>query len=148
MKVVLKADVKGSGKKGEMVNVSDGYARNYLFPRELAIPADTQAVNDLKNKEAAREHHAQVELDAAREQGAALKGKGITLTARAGQSGKLFGAITQREIAQAIVQDFGVAINKKKITLDGEIKGFGDFSAHIKLHPQVSVDVTVHVKPE
>lgn len=92
MKVILKEDVKGQGKKGQLVNVSDGYARNFLLPRGLAMEADAQAMNDLKNKEEAARHHAAMEKQNAEEAAKALKGKTVKLTAKAGSAGRLFGA--------------------------------------------------------
>ena len=102
MKVILKQDVKGQGKKGELVNVSDGYARNFLFPKDLAIPADTQAMNDLKNKEEAAQFHKREEKKAALDMVELLKDKTLKITARAGQNGKLFGSVTTKEVAQEL----------------------------------------------
>ena len=99
MKVILKQDVKGQGKKGELVNVSDGYARNFLFPRGLAAEADAQAMNELKNREESLRHHAEMEKKAAQETASKLKGQTLKLTARAGQGGKLFGSVSTKEIA-------------------------------------------------
>ena len=101
MKVILKADVKGQGKAGEMVNVSDGYARNYLFPRNLAIPADNQAVGEMKSKQAAAQHKIDMEKQAAQEAKGKLDGKKVTLRAKGGTGGRLFGSITAKEIAEA-----------------------------------------------
>ena len=102
MKVVLLADVKGHGKKGELCNVSDGYARNFLFPKKLAIEADNAALNELKNREEAAAHHKKEEINAAKETAAKLEGKTVVIKAKAGGSGKLFGAVTSKEIALEI----------------------------------------------
>ena len=102
MKVILKADVKGQGKKGELVNVSDGYARNFLFPRGLATEADAQAMNDLKNKEDAARFHAETEKKEAQAAADALNGKSVKIVAKAGQNGRLFGSVTTKEIADAL----------------------------------------------
>ena len=107
MKVILKQDVKGQGKKGELVNVSDGYARNFLFPKDLAIPADTQAMNDLKNKEEAAQFHKREEKKAALDLVELLKDKTLKITARAGQNGKLFGSVTTKEVALELEKQFG-----------------------------------------
>ena len=99
MKVVLLADVKGQGKKGELCNVSDGYARNFLFPKKLAVEADNTALNELKNREEAQAHHKQEEINAAKATAEALDGKTVTVKAKAGSNGKLFGSVTSKEIA-------------------------------------------------
>jgi large subunit ribosomal protein L9 len=145
MKVILKADIKGSGKAGELVNVSDGYARNYLFPRALAVEADQKAMNDLRGREEAKKHQAQVEEQNARAAKAALSGKTVRLTARAGSAGRLFGAVTSKEIASAIKSQFGIDIDKRKIVLDADIKAFGSYKIEIKLHPGVAAELTVAV---
>ena len=133
MKVVLKADVKGSGKKGELVNVSDGYARNFLFPRGLAIEANAQAMNEIKSKDEARRHHLEMEKAAALALCEKLNEKTVKLTAKAGTGGKLFGSVTSKEIAEAISKQFSVEVDKRKIVLDQDIKAFGTFNAEIKI---------------
>lgn len=132
MKVILKQDVKGQGKKGELVNVSDGYARNFLFPKDLAIPADTQAMNDLKNKEEAAQFHKREEKKAALDMVELLKDKTLKITARAGQNGKLFGSVTTKEVAQELEKQFGVKLDKRKIVMC-DIKAFGGYTAELKL---------------
>lgn len=148
MKVVLKADIKGTGKKGDIVNVADGYGRNYLLARGLAVEANAKALNDIKNIRLAQEHHAQEQLDAAKAAAAKMDGKTIRLTARAGQGGKLFGSVTSKEIAAEIESKFGETVDKKKIVLESEIKSFGTFTAEIKLHPGVTAKVYVAVSEE
>ena len=113
MKVILQADVKGSGKKGQLINVSDGYARNFLLPKGLAIEATAQAMNDLKNRAAAAQHKADVEKEAAVQLGQKIEGKTIKRTAKAGAGGRLFGAVTTKEIAEDLQKQFGSAIDKK-----------------------------------
>jgi ribosomal protein L9 len=144
MKVILKEDVKGQGKKGQLVNVSDGYARNFLLPRGLAMEADAQAMNDLKNKEEAAKHHAAVEKQTAMETAEALKGKTLKLTARAGQGGRLFGSVTTKEVAEALKAQFHVELDKRKISM-ADIKAFGSYEAEIKLHPGITATITVMV---
>ncbi len=141
MKVILLADVKGSGKKGELVNVSDGYARNFLFPRKLAKEANAQAMNELKNAEEAKAHRAEVELSAAKEAAAKLEGKSVRLYASAGQGGKLFGSITSKEIAEEIKKQLKVEVDKRKIDIDGDVKAFGTYTCEIKLHAGVVAKV-------
>ena len=144
MKVVLLADVKGSGKKGELVNVSDGYARNFLLPRGLAKEANAQAMNELKNAQAAAEHRVQVEKEKAGEAKAKLDGKSVKVTAKAGQGGKLFGSVTSKEIAEAIGQQFGVQIDKRRVEC-ADIKAFGTFQCEIKLYTGNSAKLFVVV---
>ena len=124
MKVILKEDVKGQGKKGQLVNVSDGYARNFLLPRGLAMEADAQAMNDLKNKEEAARHHAAMEKQNAEEAAKALKGKTVKLTAKAGSAGRLFGSVTTKEVAEGLKAQFQVEVDKRKISM-ADVKAFG-----------------------
>ena len=145
MKVILKEDVKGQGKKGQLVNVSDGYARNFLLPRGLAAEADAQALNDLKNKEEAARHHAAVEKQTAQETAERLKGAVLKLTAKAGQQGgRLFGSVTTKEVAEGPKAQFGLDIDKRKISM-ADIKAFGSYEAEIKLHAGIAVKITVMV---
>ena len=144
MKVILKQDVKGQGKKGELVNVSDGYARNFLFPRGLAAEADAQAMNELKNREESIRHHAEMEKKAAQETAAKLKGQTLKLTARAGQGGKLFGSVTTKEVAEELGRQFGVTVDKRKIAMN-DIKAFGSCTAEIKLLQGITAEITVMV---
>ena len=147
MKVVLLADVKGSGKKGELVNVSDGYARNFLFPRKLAKEANAQAMNELKNAQAAAEHKIQVEKDNANAAKEKLDGRSVKITAKAGQGGKLFGSVTSKEIAEAVKAQYQVAIDKRRIE-SADIKAFGTFEAEIKLYTGISAKLYVVVGEE
>lgn len=144
MQVILKEDVKGLGKKGDKVTVSDGYARNYLIPRSLAAELNAQLVTELKNKEAAQAHKVKEELETARESARQLEGRTVKVTAKAGQSGKLFGSVTSKEIAAEIKNQFGIDIDKRKITVE-EIKAFGTYGAEIKVHPQVTASFYVMV---
>lgn len=144
MKVILTQDVKGQGKKGELVNVSDGYARNFLFPRGLATEANAAAMNELKNREEAAAFHKEQEKKQAQETAAAIDGKTVKLTARAGQGGRLFGAVTAKEVAEALTRDYGVKFDKRKIEM-GDIKAFGSYSAEVKLNFGVTAKITVMV---
>ncbi len=144
MEVMLKTDVKGLGKKGDRVTVSDGYARNFLFPRSLAVAMSAQIVTELKNKEAAEVHKMQEELRLAREFGEKLDGKTVKVSAKAGQNGKLFGSVTSKEIALQIKEQFGTDIDKRKIVVE-DIKAFGTYTAQIKIHHEVSVSLYVVV---
>lgn len=145
MKVVLLADVKGSGKKGELVNVSDGYARNFLFPKKLAKEANAQAMNELKNAEEAKAYKIKTETENAKKAAAALEGKTVKLTAKAGQGGRLFGSVTAKEISEAVKQQFKVEVDKRKIVMDGDIKAFGTYSCEIRLYTGISAKIFVMV---
>ena len=145
MKVVLLADVKGHGKKGELCNVSDGYARNFLFPKKLAIEADNAALNELKNREEAKAHHKQEEINAAKATAALLEGKSVTIKAKAGTNGRLFGSVTSKEIAAEIKNALGVEIDRKKMTVS-DIKNFGEYTAEIKLYNGIVAKMQVIVK--
>lgn len=141
MKVVLLEDIKGSGKKGDLINVSDGYARNFLFPRKLAKEASAQAMNELKNAAEAKEHKLQMEIAAAKDAAAKIDGKSVKFTAKAGQGGRLFGSITAKEIAEEISRQFHVEIDKRKIELDTDIKAFGTYNCEIKLYSGITAKV-------
>ncbi len=148
MKVILKQDVKGSGKAGDLVNVSDGFANNFLFKKGLAVPATNSAVNELNAKKDAQRHHLAMEKARCEEEGKKLDGKTVNLHAKAGKNGKLFGSVTPKEIAECIEKDFGVSVDKRKIGLQMEIKAFGSYTASVKLHPEVTVQMTVSVTEE
>ena len=148
MKVILTQDVKGSGRKGELVTVSDGYANNFLLPRKLAIPATPQALNELKNREAAAAHRLAEEQKAAEAAAKELTGKTVKIAARGGAGGKLFGSVSTKEIAEAIQKELGVELDKRKISLDAEIKAFGTYNAEIKLYAGVSAKVYVVVSEQ
>ena len=144
MKVILKEDVKGQGKKGQLVNVSDGYARNFLLPRGLAMEADAQAMNDLKNKEEAARHRLEMEKKNAEETARLLTGKTLKLSAKAGQGGRLFGSVTTKEAAEELRRQFGVEVDKRKIEM-ADIKAFGSYEAVIKLAQGITASMTVMV---
>lgn len=144
MKVILKQDVKGQGKKGELVTVSDGYARNFLFPRGLAVEADSQAMNELRNREESVAYHKKVEKDAALDAAQTLKDKALTIHAKAGNGGRLFGSVTTKEVADAIEKQVGVKVDKRKITMN-DIKAFGTYTAEVKLYTGVTAEIQVVV---
>lgn len=144
MKVVLKQDVKGLGKKGELVTVSDGYARNFLFPRNLASEANAQAMSELKNKEQAEKYRIETETAAAKADAAKMEGKTIKLTAKAGQNGKLFGSVTAKEIAAQLEKELGVKVDKKRLDVD-DIKSFGTYPVNVKLNHGVKASFYVQV---
>lgn len=144
MKVILTQDVKNLGKKGEMVSTSDGYARNFLFPRKLAVEANAQSMTELKNREDSKNHKIALEKAAANEAAAALGGKTIKITAKAGQNGKLFGSVTAKEIAETVKKHLGIDIDKRKITVE-DIKTFGTFPAQAKFYQGITADFFVSV---
>ena len=145
MKVILTADVKGQGKKGELVNVSDGYARNFLFPKNLAIEANSAAMSELKNRESAAAHHKQEEIDAAKALAKKLDGQSVVIKAKAVSQGKLFGAVTSKEVTAEINKKFSVSLDKKKTSMS-DIKNFGEYSAEIRLYTGISAKITVKVE--
>jgi large subunit ribosomal protein L9 len=144
MKVVLKQDVKGLGKKGELVNASDGYARNFLFPKNLAVEANAQNMTELKNREQAAKYKVETETAEAKKNAERMSGKTIAITAKAGQNGKLFGSVTAKEIAEKIEKEFGIKTDKRKITVE-DIKQFGTYEFEIKLYTGVSAKLFVRV---
>lgn len=145
MKVILKTDVKGSGKAGELINVSDGYARNFLLPRGLAIEADKQALNELHGREEAQKFKIENEKQQAAAAAMKLNGKSVHLTAKAGQNGKLFGSITSKEIAAEIKTQFGLDVDKRRIELSGDIKNFGSYEAEVRLYNGINAKITIVV---
>ena len=144
MKVILTQDVKGLGKKGELVNTSDGYARNFLFPRNLATEANSQAMTELKNREDSKKHKIAVETHEVKNSASKINGKVIKVTAKAGQGGRLFGSVTSKEIAVAMKSQFGIDIDRRKITVD-DIKAFGTYPASVKLYQGVTAEFSVMV---
>lgn len=144
MKVVLLQDVKGLGKKGELVNTSDGYARNFLFPRKLAMEANSQAMSELKNREAAEKHRIDMEIAAAKASAEKLEGKTVRLTAKAGANGKLFGSVTPKDVAAAIAQQLSIELDKRKVVVE-DIKAFGTYPVEVKLYNGISAAMFVMV---
>ncbi len=144
MDVILKADVKGLGKKGQKVKASDGYARNFLFPKGLAVEANAQSLTELRNREQSNQHKIDVEIAAANESKAKLQGKTVKMTAKAGSNGKLFGSVTAKEVAAEIAKQFSVKVDKRKITMD-DIKNFGSYKIEVKLYTNIVAEMTVMV---
>lgn len=147
MKVVLLEDVKGLGKKGDVVNASDGYVRNFLLPKKLAKAADVQALNDVKNKKASEENKKREEKAAAAELKARIDGCTLELTAPGAEDGRLYGAVTAKDIAELVEQRFGLKVDKRKIVLPEAIKTYGAVTAELKLYPEIAAKITVVVKP-
>jgi ribosomal protein L9 len=147
MKVILLQDIKGTGKKDDVISVSDGYARNFLFPRGLAKEATKGVMSDLMNKQASADHRAEMELQDAKKAAEKIDQKTFTVKAKAGD-GKLFGSVTAREIAAAIEKEAGITVDKRKISLDSDIKSFGTFEVTVKVHQGVSARVFVNVSEQ
>ncbi len=145
MKVILKTDVKGTGKAGQLCEVSDGYGRNFLLPRGLATEANAQAMNELKNREESNAFKKKQEREAAEAAKAKLDGVTLHLTAKAGNGGRLFGAVTAKEIAAEIRSSLGLDVDKRKIQLDSDIKNFGTYEAEVKLLSGVIAKIKVSV---
>ena len=147
MKVILLQDIKQVGKKGDVIEASDGYARNFLFPRKLAQEANDSNMHILNNKKENERKQKLAELEAAQKLAGDLKGKEITIKAKAGESGKLFGAITSKDVAELIKAQYKIEIDKKKIVMD-TIKLAGGYEIDVKLYPEVSTKMKVIIVPQ
>ncbi|MBE5986584.1 MAG: 50S ribosomal protein L9 [Paenibacillaceae bacterium] len=145
MDIVLLEDVKALGKKGQIVKVNDGYARNFILPKKLGMEANTKNLNDLKLQKANEAKIAADQLEAARELGKKIEEASITLTIRAGEGGRAFGSVSGKEIAQAITSQLGLDIDKKKLVLPEPLKTFGTHEVPVKLHKEVTAKLNVKV---
>ncbi len=145
MKVIFLKDVKGSGKKNEVKNVADGYARNMLIPKGLAIEANSKNMAELAGQQASAQHKIDLEIQTAKDTAEKIKGKKVNIKAKAGSNGKLFGSVTAGNIADAINEQLGVKVEKKKIALSSDIKNFGSYNAVIKLYNGISEKIDVEV---
>ena len=145
MKVVLLQDVKGQGKKDQIVEVSDGYARNFLFPKKLAAVADAKVMNDIKNKEAAREYKIEQEKKAARETAAKLQSIVVKLKIQQGADGKFYGSVTTKDIGEALAAQHKIEIDRRKLQIKDPIKTFGAHAIEIKLYPEITGTVNIVV---
>ena len=144
MKVILQQDIRGTGKKGQLIEVSDGYARNYLFPRKLAAPADNANMNEYRQKEASKAFHKQQELEAAQALAQKLEGITVKVTAKGGSAGRLFGSVTAKEVAELASAQTGSPIDKKKLVME-DIKTFGTYEVEARIYPGVSAKFFVAV---
>ncbi len=143
MKVLLLEDVKAQGKKGEVVNVSDGYARNFLFPKKLATEITPTILNEIKTKEAAKQHRLAEEKKQAQENAAKLSGITVKIYATSGADSRLYGAITSKEIAEELKKQFDIDVDKRKIVLDNPIKSYGAYTLDVKLHAEITGKLSV-----
>lgn len=145
MKVILLQDVKGKGKKGQMIEASDGYARNFLLPRKMAIEATADNVNTMKMNDKAKAEQAAREKANAQDIAKKLKDITVEIKAKSGNGGRLFGSITSAEVSEALKQQFGIVVDKKKIVQDEPIKSFGSFSMKAKLGYEIVATISIHV---
>lgn len=145
MKVILLADVKGQGKKNDVIEVSEGYGANYLIPRKLAKLADAQSLNDVKTKEEGRLARIAAEKKEALALAERLKGITVTIRASCGADGRLYGSVTAKDISERLAADHGIQIDKRKITVPDPIKAYGKYALEAKLYPEVTGTVTVLV---
>lgn len=148
MKVILQADVKDQGKKGDLVEVSDGYARNYLFPRKLAVEATADAMNAFKSREAAKAHKLQQEKDNAANLAAVIKEKSVTIKAKGGSAGRLFGSITGKEVCDALKSQHNIDLDKHKIILNNPIRTDGAHTCLVKLGHDNTAELKIEVEVE
>jgi large subunit ribosomal protein L9 len=148
MKVILTEDVKSLGKKGEIVEVSDGYARNFILKKKKGVEANSQNLNDLKLKKANDDKLAQEQLEAAKELGKKIEAGKVEMSIKTGEGGKAFGSIASKELAAEVKEQMGLAVDKKKIQLKEAIKTLGTHNVPIKLHPKVTVELKVIVSEE
>lgn len=146
MKVILTADVKSLGKKGEIINVSDGYARNMLLPKKLGVEANSKNINDLKLQKANEDKVAKEILEQAKALAAEIAEKSVTVSIKVGEGGKTFGSVSSKEIAEAAKAQINLELDKKKIQLSSPIRTLGVTMVPVKLHPKVTAELKVHVK--
>ena len=148
MKVILQQDVKGQGKKGQLIEASDGYARNFLLPRKLAVPATAENLNTMKQQEKAKKAQEAAEKAEAQAVAEKLKEAVVKLTAKAGSGGRLFGAVTSKEISDALKEQYGLDVARTKIVQDEPIKSFGTYQLKCKLGYEITGTLTVTVSEE
>ena len=145
MKVILLCDVKGQGKKDEIVNVSDGYARNFLFPQKKAVPADAKSTSELKSKEEAKQFKLKEEKAAAKALAEKLATLTVKITASSGGDGRLYGSITSKDIAEKLKEQHKIEIDKRKLVLNDNIKSYGTYEVEVKVYPEISAKLKVTV---
>ena len=145
MKVLLLQDVKGQGKKDQIVDVSDGYARNFLFPKKLAVVADNKAINEVKNKEASKQYKIETEKAAANAIAAKLAETVLKISVNAGADGRLYGSITSKDIAEALAKQHGIVVDKRKIVMPEPIKAYGTYHFDVRLYTEITGHIKVTV---
>ncbi len=145
MKVILKQDIKGVGKKDQIINANDGYARNFLFPKNLAVPADKGNMTNLESKKSSQEHRKNLEKEAAIQTKKKIEGIMLKLPVKSGENGKVFGSVTSKEIGENLEKQYGIKVDKKKIDLKESIKNLGMFNVEIKLYDGVIAKLKINV---
>ncbi len=145
MKVILLADVKAQGKKNDVIEVSDGYAKNFLIPRKLAKAADAQSLNDIKVKEEARLHRIEVEKAEAKALAERLKGILVKIPASSGADGRLYGSVTAKDVSERLAKDHGIEIDKRKISVSDPIRAYGKYELEVRLYPEVTGTINLLV---
>ncbi len=145
MKIILEQDLKKVGKKGDIIEVSEGYARNFLLPKNIAIEATAANMNVAKAQKASKLRKQQQAADEARLMAAQLEKVEISIPVRTGENGKLFGSVTGKDIADVLKKDFNIDMDKRKIEIKGDIKSAGDYTAVIKIHPTITANIKVHI---
>ncbi len=146
MKVLLLEDVRSQGKKGEIIEASDGYARNFLIPRKLAVEANAQILTEYKNKKASEAHKRAEEKKAAEAAAASINGKSIVYKATGGADGRLYAAVTAADISKKLKETFGIDVDKRKLVLNDNIKNVGEYNVTVKLYPEISAKIKVIVE--
>lgn len=144
MKVILLKDIKGTGKKDQIIEASDGFARNYLFPRKLAVEASASNLNAIENAKSAQSHRKEVERQEAQELAKKMGDMAVEIAVRAGENGRLYGKVTNQEVADALKAKYGMDIDKRKITVDA-VKNVGETEAVIKLYPEISAKIKLNI---
>ncbi len=145
MKIILLKDEKNLGKKGDMIEASEGYARNYILPKKIGVEATAKNLNDLKLQKASQEKKAKEQLEAAKELAVKLEASPVVVSIKGGEGGKTFGSVSSKEIAAAYKDQHGIELDKKKLVLPENLKNFGAYEVGVKLHPQVTAKITVKV---
>lgn len=145
MKVILTQDIKGVGKKDQIINANDGYARNYLFPKKLAVPADKGNMTNLQSKKTSQEHRKELEKEAAMEIAKKIEGIMLKIQVKSGENGKIFGSVTAKEIADNLETQYKLKVDKKKIVLEDSIKELGMFNIEIKLYDGVTAKLKLNI---
>ena len=145
MKVVLTQDVKSQGKKGQVIEVSEGYARNFLFAKKLAIPADNAALNDIKNKEASKQHKIEEDIKAAKALKEKIEAVSVKIVTSGSADGRMYGSITNKDVAETLAKVNGITVDKKKIELKDAIKSFGSYEAVVKLYTDINAKLKITV---
>lgn len=145
MKVILKQDIKGVGKKDQIINANDGYARNFLFPKNLAVPADKGNMTNLQSKQSSEQHRKNLEKEAAIETKKKIEEISLKIQVKSGENGKVFGSVTSKEIGENLDKQYKIKVDKKKIILQEPIKNLGTFNIEIKLYDGVNAKLKINV---